>query len=175
MLCILYDVFDFIEVRQLEPAGSGAAAVHVLCMVHHSICHTQLLQHCPPPSPQHALRPPSPLCCAKLLLQAAAAAPGGSGRVLVHCSQGVSRSATLAIAYLMWKQAACYDDVFQAVKAARGVTNPNIGFICQVGGWVGGRNEGRLGAPSVVGSAVLYVAGAGERCPWVAGCLRLGV
>lgn len=53
--------------------------------------------------------------------------------MLVHCSQGVSRSATLAIAYLMWKQAACYDDVFQAVKAARGVTNPNIGFICQVG------------------------------------------
>ncbi|KAI3425800.1 hypothetical protein D9Q98_007775 [Chlorella vulgaris] len=57
------------------------------------------------------------------------------GRVLLHCSQGVSRSASLAIAYLMWKQAAAYDDVFQAVKAARGVTNPNIGFICQLLQW----------------------------------------
>ena len=58
---------------------------------------------------------------------------GEDGRVLVHCSQGVSRSATLAIAYLMWKREANYDDVFTAVKACRGVANPNIGFICQVG------------------------------------------
>ncbi|EFN55648.1 hypothetical protein CHLNCDRAFT_13560, partial [Chlorella variabilis] len=57
------------------------------------------------------------------------------GRVLIHCSQGVSRSASLAIAYLMWRQAAVYDDVFLAVKAARGVTNPNIGFICQLLQW----------------------------------------
>ena len=59
------------------------------------------------------------------------------GRVLIHCSQGVSRSASLAIAYMMWKRAAGYDEVFQEVKAARGVANPNIGFICQVGGWLG--------------------------------------
>ena len=65
------------------------------------------------------------------------------GRVLVHCSQGVSRSATLAIAYLMWKRAAGYDDVFQEVKAARGVANPNIGFICQVGRLAGGSRRGR--------------------------------
>jgi hypothetical protein len=100
-------------------------------------CRSSLL-----PSLSTPLSATQPLrCTAALLLQAAAAAPGGSGRVLVHCSQGVSRSATLAIAYLMWKQAACYDDVFQAVKAARGVTNPNIGFICQVGGWWGEMQE----------------------------------
>lgn len=50
--------------------------------------------------------------------------------------QGVSRSASLAIAYLMWKQGTGYDETFSAVKARRGVANPNIGFICQVGGAV---------------------------------------
>eukprot|EP00798_Chlamydomonas_sp_ICE-L_P028894 gene28894-32087_t len=57
------------------------------------------------------------------------------GRVLVHCSQGVSRSATIVIGYLMWKTGATYDDAFATVKAARGVTNPNIGFCCQLLQW----------------------------------------
>ncbi len=58
------------------------------------------------------------------------------GRVLVHCSQGVSRSVTLVIAYLMWRHGQCFEEAFAAVKAARGVANPNIGFVCQVRlGW----------------------------------------
>lgn len=55
-----------------------------------------------------------------------------SGKVLIHCSQGVSRSTTLLIAFLMWRSDHAYDEVFQHVKAKRGVANPNIGFICQV-------------------------------------------
>lgn len=54
-----------------------------------------------------------------------------NGRVLIHCSQGVSRSTTLLIAFLMWRSDQAYDEVFQQVKASRGVANPNIGFICQ--------------------------------------------
>lgn len=54
------------------------------------------------------------------------------GRVLVHCSQGVSRSTSLVIAYLMWKEGQSFEDAFQRVKAARGVTNPNMGFACQL-------------------------------------------
>eukprot|EP00873_Tetraselmis_striata_P019780 jgi/Tetstr1/440044/TSEL_028403.t1 len=57
------------------------------------------------------------------------------GKVFVHCSQGVSRSATLVIAFLMWKLDQPYDDVFAAVKAIRGVANPNIGFTCQLLQW----------------------------------------
>ncbi|KAF5726709.1 protein-tyrosine-phosphatase MKP1-like [Tripterygium wilfordii] len=55
-----------------------------------------------------------------------------SGRVLVHCCQGVSRSTSLAIAYLMWREGQSFEDAFQYVKAARGVTNPNMGFTCQL-------------------------------------------
>ncbi|GKV23025.1 hypothetical protein SLEP1_g32815 [Rubroshorea leprosula] len=54
------------------------------------------------------------------------------GRVLVHCYQGVSRSTSLVIAYLMWREGQSFEDAFQFVKAARGVTNPNMGFACQL-------------------------------------------
>ena len=53
------------------------------------------------------------------------------GKVLVHCSQGVSRSAALAIAFLMWQGKRPYEQVFAEVKAIRGIANPNIGFTCQ--------------------------------------------
>ncbi|XP_027366756.1 protein-tyrosine-phosphatase MKP1-like [Abrus precatorius] len=54
------------------------------------------------------------------------------GRVLVHCCQGVSRSTSLVIAYLMWREGQSFEDAFQYVKNARGVTNPNMGFACQL-------------------------------------------
>lgn len=54
------------------------------------------------------------------------------GRVLVHCCQGVSRSTSLVIAYLMWRDGQSFEDAFQYVKAARGVTKPNLGFACQL-------------------------------------------
>ncbi|GBG71022.1 hypothetical protein CBR_g8320 [Chara braunii] len=57
------------------------------------------------------------------------------GRVFVHCCQGVSRSTALVIAYLMWKEGRSYDDAFRDVKTARGVTNPNMGFACQLLQW----------------------------------------
>ncbi|EFJ28087.1 hypothetical protein SELMODRAFT_91575, partial [Selaginella moellendorffii] len=54
------------------------------------------------------------------------------GRVFVHCCQGVSRSTALVIAYLMWREGRSFEDAFQDVKAARGITNPNMGFACQL-------------------------------------------
>lgn len=54
-------------------------------------------------------------------------ARAAGGKVFVHCSQGVSRSAALVIAYIMWKTGKNYDEVFQSVKDVRGVVNPNIG------------------------------------------------
>ncbi|KEH21884.1 putative protein-tyrosine-phosphatase [Medicago truncatula] len=55
-----------------------------------------------------------------------------NGRVFVHCCQGVSRSTSLVIAYLMWREGQSFDDAFQFVKAARGIADPNMGFACQL-------------------------------------------
>ncbi|KAF3779546.1 Protein-tyrosine-phosphatase [Nymphaea thermarum] len=54
------------------------------------------------------------------------------GRVLVHCCQGVSRSTSLVIAYLMWRDGRSFDEAFEYVKSARPTTNPNVGFTCQL-------------------------------------------
>jgi protein-tyrosine phosphatase len=79
-------------------------------------------------------------------IEAARCPPGGrAGNVLIHCSLGVSRSASLAIGYLMWRTGGGYRDVFESVKAHRGVTNPNVGFMCQLMEWqVGDRSYGCL-------------------------------
>jgi protein-tyrosine phosphatase len=58
------------------------------------------------------------------------------GRVFVHCCLGVSRSTSLVIAYLMWRENRPFDETFRDVKAIRGTANPNMGFACQVRGIV---------------------------------------
>ena len=44
------------------------------------------------------------------------AAIEGGGRVYIHCHQGVSRSSSMAIAYLMWKEGINFDEGFTRVK-----------------------------------------------------------
>lgn len=54
------------------------------------------------------------------------------GRVLVHCRAGVSRSATVCIAYIMHKQGLSLDSAYEFVKRKRPVIDPNINFIRQL-------------------------------------------
>lgn len=51
---------------------------------------------------------------------------------MVHCYYGVSRSATIVIAYIMKKYRLKYDRAFERVKAKRILTQPNPGFIQQL-------------------------------------------
>ncbi|XP_017513468.1 dual specificity protein phosphatase 14 [Manis javanica] len=54
------------------------------------------------------------------------------GATLVHCAAGVSRSATLCIAYLMKVHNVCLLEAYNWVKARRPVIRPNVGFWRQL-------------------------------------------
>lgn len=54
------------------------------------------------------------------------------GRVLVHCREGVSRSATMVLAYVMWRQGLSFEVAFQNLRKVRPICNPNTGFTCQL-------------------------------------------
>merc|ERR1711956_166375 len=49
--------------------------------------------------------------------------------VLVHCRAGVSRSASVVIAYLMTYQGYSLHEAFFVVKSHRSVITPNVGFM----------------------------------------------
>ena len=54
------------------------------------------------------------------------------GRVLVHCWAGVSRSASLILAFLMNQYELSYRNAFIYVKIKRSIINPNWGFNIQL-------------------------------------------
>ena len=53
-------------------------------------------------------------------------------KVYVHCLFGISRSATIVIAYLMWKTHSNYEIVYDFVKKRRDNIDPNHGFVLQL-------------------------------------------
>ncbi|KAF7653580.1 hypothetical protein LDENG_00081270 [Lucifuga dentata] len=54
------------------------------------------------------------------------------GRVLVHCQAGISRSATICLAYLIHTQRVRLDEAFDFVKQRRRVISPNLAFMGQL-------------------------------------------
>ena len=53
-------------------------------------------------------------------------------KVLVHCMAGSSRSASIVIAYLMWKNQLDFKETVKFVEQIRPCINPNYGFVKQL-------------------------------------------
>jgi len=64
--------------------------------------------------------------------------------VLVHCQQGISRSASIVIAYLMREHKLSYDDALQLLKSKRSCVKPNSSFEKTLREWQkDSRQQGR--------------------------------
>jgi len=57
------------------------------------------------------------------------------GATLVHCQQGISRSATLCLAFLMQQLEMSFDTAFQSLKQRRQCVSPNFAFLGQLKMW----------------------------------------
>jgi len=87
------------------------------------------------------MRTDAAVAAAAAAAQASAAAGGGGGGgrggrsrsgVLVHCSEGKSRSVTLVLAYLMMTQGWNLKQSLQHVRTSRPVACPNAGFMSRL-------------------------------------------
>ncbi|KAF5287865.1 hypothetical protein FQA39_LY15641 [Lamprigera yunnana] len=54
------------------------------------------------------------------------------GNVLIHCLAGMSRSVTVAVAYIMSATNLSWKEALKVVRAGRAVANPNLGFMKQL-------------------------------------------
>ncbi|CAH0546502.1 unnamed protein product [Brassicogethes aeneus] len=54
------------------------------------------------------------------------------GNVLIHCLAGMSRSVTVAVAYIMSVTNLNWKEALKVVRAGRAVANPNLGFQSQL-------------------------------------------
>eukprot|EP00055_Hartaetosiga_balthica_P003133 m.6635 g.6635 ORF g.6635 m.6635 type:complete len:274 (-) comp2625_c0_seq1:72-893(-) len=59
-------------------------------------------------------------------------AVGNGGRVLVHCAAGISRAATITLAYMMFSSQLTLEQAFSHLKQVRNIICPNNGFLEQL-------------------------------------------
>lgn len=72
------------------------------------------------------------LCLTNLSALSSDSVKDSNGRVLVHCQAGISRSATICLAYLMKKKRVRLEEAFEFVKQRRSIISPNFSFMGQL-------------------------------------------
>ncbi len=74
-------------------------------------------------------------CCFYDTIDFIKSAQSSGGRVFVHCIQGISRSATLCIAYLIFELKMTHQAAFALLQKERPIANPNMIFNVQLIWW----------------------------------------
>jgi protein-tyrosine phosphatase len=55
-----------------------------------------------------------------------------NAKILIHCHMGISRSASVAIYYLMRRYGVSFKYAMSLLKSRHSVTNPNVGYASQL-------------------------------------------
>ena len=55
-----------------------------------------------------------------------------NGKILVHCQAGISRSVSIVMAWIIWKQKITVDETFEIIKLHRPQASPNLNFWIQL-------------------------------------------
>lgn len=71
----------------------------------------------------------------------------GGGSVLIHCQAGVSRSPTIAVAYLIKHSPMTMVEAYKFVKSRRSIISPNLNFMGQLLEFEQGLERRRLDLP----------------------------
>ena len=55
-----------------------------------------------------------------------------NGRVYVHCVQGISRSTTICLSYMIFTDKITMEEGLQHIRSRRQIANPNMTFLSQL-------------------------------------------
>jgi hypothetical protein len=74
-------------------------------------------------------------CCFYDVIEFIREAKAEGGRVFIHCIQGISRSATLCLAYIIFDKELTHHEAFARLNEKRPIANPNMIFNIQLMWW----------------------------------------
>jgi len=76
------------------------------------------------------------------------------GGVMVYCQMGISRSATIVMAYLMTEKGMTYDEAYALLVSKRPIVKPNLGFVRQLKNFLPNSVGPHLAPPSTINDVV---------------------